>query len=189
MNFHRFTFVYSLAVFGLSLIHISFALIGLACYISPVILYLKYKNKTWCQNYCPRAVILSTLFDRFGLHLKSPRWLTTNSIKEFFIYYVSMNFFFASMSTLMVYLGRIQPMLFVRLFMAFEAPFTLPQMLSLNLPVFVLHFSYRVFSMLFSSLLIGLVLGFLYAPRSWCVICPVNTLSVPRKIKYENTSN
>ncbi len=96
------------------------------------------------------------------------------------------NFLFALMSTTAVYFGRILPMDFVRLFMVFKAPFVLPQLLTLNLPTWLIHYSYRIFSMLFSSVLIGFTLGFIYAPRSWCVICPVNTLSVPRSLKIKH---
>ena len=84
-------------------------------------------------------------------------------------------------STIMVALGRMDGLLHVRLFMAFQAPFTLPQLFSVQLPEFLTHFSYRIYSMTLSSTLIGLALGILYAPRTWCAVCPVNTLSIPRK--------
>lgn len=183
-NFQTFSFIYTLAIFGLGMIHISWALIGLVCYISPLVLYLKNKDKTWCRSYCPRASLLSTVFENISLHLKAPKWLTSKSVKDFFVIYMGLNFFFASMSTLMVALGRIAPMNHVRLFMAFKAPFTLPQLLDLNLPPFLTHYGYRLYSMMLSSIIIGFVLGFLFAPRSWCVVCPVNTLSMPKKLNH-----
>lgn len=171
------SFIYTLLIFGLGMIHISFTLIGLVCYISPLVLYLKYRDKIWCQMYCPRASFLTVLLQRFSLKLKIPSWLTSKRVKTFFVYYVILNLMFALMSTTAVAFNIIEPMNYIRLFMAFEAPFTLIQLIELSLPAFIIHFSYRVYSMILSTTLIGLVLGFLYIPRAWCMICPVNILS------------
>lgn len=171
------SFIYTVIIFGVGMINISFTLIGLACYISPLVLYLKYRNKIWCQTYCPRASFLTVLLQRFSLKLKIPAWLTSKRVKTFFVYYVVLNLMFAFMSTTAVAFNIIAPMNYIRLFMAFEAPFTLIQLIELNLPSFIIHFSYRVYSMILSTTLIGLVLGFLYIPRAWCMICPVSTLT------------
>lgn len=184
-EYQKYFFLYTIAIFALGMINITFALMGLACYIGPIILFLKHKDKTWCQYYCPRALFLTKVLSKISFHLKAPQGFTSNNLKEFFVTYMSLNLFLASMSTLMVYLGRIQPMPYVRLFMVFKAPYPLPQLFAWNLPDYLIHASYRVYSMMFSSVLIGLALGILFAPRTWCVICPVNTLSVPKHLKRE----
>ena len=41
-------------------------------------------------------------------------------------------------------------------------------------------------NMIFVTTVVGVVLGFIYAPRSWCTFCPMGTLSVwvaPRRMK------
>jgi hypothetical protein len=85
------------------------------------------------------------------------------------------------MSTLMVALGRMEALDHVRLFMVFQSPLSWPQWAQWSLPAAVIHGSYRVISMLLSSTLLGLVLGYLYAPRTWCSICPVMTLTSPKR--------
>jgi len=185
-HWQDFSFISTIVIFGLGMIHISFVLVGLLCYISPFVLYLKYKDKTWCQKYCPRASFLTKTLGKISLKLKQPKWLGSKEVKNFFVIYMGLNLFFALMSTMGVAFGRIESMDYVRLFMAFRAPFDLPQLLSINQPAALIHFSYRVYSMLFSSVLIGLVLGFLFVPRTWCTICPVNTLSVPKSLRQHN---
>ncbi len=165
------------------MINITFALIGLLCYISPVILYFKHHDKTWCQKYCPRASFLNKTLGKVSLHLKRPKWLSSSDVKLFFILYLGLNMFIAIMSTLGVASGRIEPLSFIRLFMFYKVPLTLPQLISIPAPSFLIHFSYRIYSMLLSTVIIGTVLGFLYAPRTWCTICPVNTLSTPKHLK------
>jgi polyferredoxin len=39
------------------------------------------------------------------------------------------------------------------------------------------HLSFRVYSMMFTTTVIGLLFGFVYKPRTWCMVCPVNTIS------------
>ena len=41
----------------------------------------------------------------------------------------------------------------------------------------LLHFSYRIYSIMLSSLIAGSVLALLFKPRTWRAVCPVNTLS------------
>ena len=74
-------------------------------------------------------------------------------------------------------LDRIPPMDYVRFLMAFPIPIELPQLLQINLPDALIHLSYRIFSVMFTSTVIGLTMGFLFRPRSWCGICPVQTLT------------
>lgn len=179
----RYSFIFTLSIFALSFVNISFGLLGLICYFSPFYLFMKYKDKTFCKKYCPRASLLQTIFSKIGLHKPIPKWLNNENIKEFMIYYMGANFLFALLSTTMIFLGRIQPMAYLRLFMVIPTSFVFPQLIEFNLPPFLVHYSYRILSMMFSSILLGFVLGFIYAPRTWCVICPVNTLSVPKKLK------
>lgn len=179
----KYSFIFTLSIFALSFIHISFALVGLICYFSPFYLFMKYQDKTFCKKYCPRASLLQTIFSKIGLHKPIPKWMSNENIKEFMIYYMGANFLFAILSTTMIFLGRMQPMAYIRLFMVIPTYIELPQLLTFAIPDYLIHYSYRILSMLLSSILIGFVLGFIYAPRTWCVICPVNTLSVPKRLK------
>ncbi len=183
IGWQDWSFLITLAILGLSLINVSLALIGALCYIGPFVYYLKYHNKTWCQKICPRASFLNKTLGKISLHLKRPTWLGSSQIKSFFVIYLSLNLFFAIMSTIMVGLGRVEALLYIRLFMFYKAPFILHQLIQFELPLAMLHFSYRILSMMSSTLLIGLILGFLYTPRMWCTICPVNTLSKPKQEK------
>jgi len=61
---------------------------------------------------------------------------------------------------------------------AFQIPWNIPQLLSISsIPNWVVHLSFRIYSMMFTTTVIGMVLGFMYRPRIWCTICPVNTIS------------
>jgi len=82
------------------------------------------------------------------------------------------------MSTLMVFKGRMDAMERVRFMIAFQLPWEMPQLINItSLPNWAVHLSFRVYSMMFTTTVIGLILGLLYKPRTWCMVCPVNTIS------------
>jgi len=45
------------------------------------------------------------------------------------------------------------------------------------MPDWAVHLGFRVYSMMFTTIIIGLLLGYLYRARTWCGICPMGTLS------------
>jgi len=180
-------FLGTLLFFGLSLINISFALVGVICMVLPFMMRLTARDKLWCKGYCPRASLFSKVLKPISLGIKAPDWLYTDKTKQLVLRLFCINLFFASMSTMMVFFGRIEPMNYVRFLMAFVVPIQLPQFITLNLPPFIIHFSYRIFSIMFTSSIIGIIIGILYRPRSWCAICPVQTLTTVKKTSIKAT--
>jgi len=172
-------YIFTILLFVLGLFNIIFAWLGFACMIIPFVLLAKDGEKTWCQSYCPRANYLTVLFQGRSLTGRSaPRWLTSERVKKFFLIYFSFNVFILFMSTLMVFIGRMDPMEKVRFMIAFQLPWDMPQLLNTDyIPNWAVHLSFRVYSMMFSTTVIGMILGWIYKPRTWCKICPVNTIS------------
>jgi len=172
-------YILTILFFALGFFNIIFAWFGFACMIIPFVLLAKDGKNTWCQNYCPRASLFTVLFKDKSLKAKcAPKWLTNGDAKWFFLIYFSLNLFILFMSTLMVFRGRIEPMEKVRFMIAFQLPWNIPQLLNINsIPNWAVHLSFRVYSMMFTTTVIGIVFGFIYRPRIWCTICPVNTLS------------
>lgn len=176
-NWQNQLFFITIGFFFVGLIHISFAMIGLLCFVIPFIQYHKYKDKIWCKYYCPRAGYFNQVIKKINIGLKPPKWLSGKSLKKGVVIYFGMNLFFATMSTIMVTIGRIEPIEFVRFLIAFQIPIKLPQLLTLEVASPIIHLSYRVYSMMFTSAVIGSLLGILFRPRTWCGLCPVNTLT------------
>lgn len=170
-----------LVFFALGFVHISLSIIGLVCIVVPFIQYAKYKEKVWCKVYCPRAGFFNRVISKISLGLTPPKFITSKGLKTAVIYYFGINLFFVTMSTLMVTLGRIEPIEQVRLFIVWGLPFKMPQLLDLQVVPNMLHLGYRIYSVLLTSFLVGSILGILYKPRTWCAICPINTLTIPKK--------
>lgn len=172
-------YVFTILLFTLGFFNIIFAWLGFACMIIPFVLLAKDGKKTWCQSYCPRASLFTVLFSgRAKNSNAAPKWLTGDKAKKILLIYFAFNLFILFMSTLMVFRGRIDAMERVRFMIAFQLPWNMPQILNISsIPNWAVHLSFRIYSMMFTTTVVGLVLGLLYKPRTWCTICPVNTLS------------
>lgn len=78
----------------------------------------------------------------------------------------------------MVSRGQMAPIENIRFLIAFNIPLKIPQLWSgPELPQWVIHLAYRFYSIMFTSTILGVVLASLYKPRTWCSVCPVNTVS------------
>lgn len=172
-------FIIVIAFFILGFFNIVFAWLGFACLILPFVFLYRDKKKTWCQIYCPRANLFTVLFKNRSITGKgAPSWLIKGNIKKYMLIYFGINIFILFMSTLMVVLGNIDPVEKVRFMIAFQLPWDMAQFVNIaGVPDWVIHLSFRIYSMMFSTTVIGLILGWLYKPKTWCAICPINTLS------------
>lgn len=176
-NIQNQLFWITLIFFAIGFIHITFSIIGLLCFITPFALYFKYRKKLWCKNLCPRAGYFNKVVSKVNLGLKSPKLFSKLGFKNAVVIYFGINLFFVIMSTIMVSIGRIEAIEQIRFLIVFAIPIKLPQLLDLDIISPLVHLGYRVYSMMLTSLIIGTLLGIVYKPRTWCSICPVNTLT------------
>lgn len=175
---NKHLYLITITFFTLGLFNILFAWAGLICFIMPFILLNKKKKKIWCQSYCPRASLLNKVNGNKQQSRPTPKFLRAKGIKDFVLLYFAINLFFAAMSTIMVLLGNIPAIDKIRLFILFQLPWELPQIIhATGIGNWWIHAAFRVYSIMLSSTLIGLILGYFYKPRTWCGVCPVGTLS------------
>ncbi len=149
------------------------------CMITPFILLARDKKKTWCQGYCPRANLYTKVgklpFARGG---KTPKSFTKGKVKWYVLAYFSLNLLIMLGTTIRVAAGSMDPMNYPRFLLFFAFRSELPQLLpSANTAQWLSHFSYRFFSMMMTTSVIGLIMSLVYKPRTWCTICPVATMS------------
>lgn len=170
-------FAITLLFFFLGFFNIIFGILGFLCMTIPLVLLFKDRKKTWCQKYCPRANLFTTLFKGRSLGKPIPKWFTKGNLKWIVLAYFGMNLLMMTMSTIMVARGRVEAMDQLRFTIAFAIPWEVPQLINVVPPNWVLHLAYRFYSMMLTTTTIGLILGWVYTPRSWCTICPINTIS------------
>lgn len=177
-NWKNYLYIITVLFFILGFINILFAWLGFACMVLPFILLVKNQRKTWCQQYCPRASLFDLHRNLPFVRKAAPKWLTMGRMKWMILGYFAFNLFVLTMSTVMVFKGRIAAMENIRFLLAIKLPWEIPQLFSFSgIPEWSVHLSYRIYSMMFTTTTIGLLLSWLYKPRTWCSVCPINTVS------------
>lgn len=178
-NWMKYLYLVTILFFTLEFFNIVFAWLGFVCLILPFVLLIRDKKKTWCQRYCPRASLFTVLFkSKSHTGRTTPKWITNGTGKRIFLVYFGINLFVLTMSTIMVALGRIDVVDKVKFLIAFKLPWDVPQLLNIAfVPNWAVHLSFRIYSMMFTTTVIGLLFGWIYTPRTWCIICPIGTIS------------
>lgn len=171
------TYKLTVCYFLLGFLSIYTGLLALGCMIGPFWLISRHKEKRWCHRYCPRASFITLTGKRNQQKWKvlPPSW-HTGRIKTLFIWYFSLNLLFIMGSTIQIALGRMEAMPYLRLFIAIPL-WPLPQLINPIGPEWLTHLSYRLYSMMLSTTILGILFSRIWRPRAWCSICPINTIS------------
>lgn len=179
MRNSKYLFLITILFFASGFINIHFALLGLACMILPFVLLLRSKRKTWCQGYCPRAGLFTTCGKLTAKpNRKTPAFFITGNMKWILLAYFVLNLFFITMSTVAVAKGIRPPMTFLRFLIFIPLYGEIPQLMEfVNIAPWVTHLAYRFYSMMMTTTILGVILTFVYKPRTWCTICPISTVS------------
>jgi len=179
MRNHKYLFLFTIFFFLLGFMNIHFSLFGIVCMTLPIILVLKDRKKTWCQNYCPRASLYTTCgkSKKWSSH-KTPRFFIKGNMKWIMLAYFGISLTIILMSTLGVARGVKLPMEYLRFLIVIPLPFDMPQLFDImNIAPWLTHLSYRFYSMMMTTTFLGLILAMVYKPRTWCTICPIATVS------------
>lgn len=179
MRNHKYLFLITLTFFALGFVNIHFSLTAIICMTLPIILLLKDRKKTWCQGYCPRASLYSTCGkSKKWNSLRSPRFFIEGKMKWIMLIYFGISLTVILMSTIGVARGMRPAMEYLRFFIIIPIPYKMPQLLDmLEFAPWLTHLSYRFYSMMMTTTVLGLILALIYKPRTWCTICPISTVS------------
>lgn len=178
MKNNKYLFLFTLLFFALGFVNIHFALLGFICMVVPFVLLIKNNKKTWCQGYCPRANLYSTCGKLTAHNRKTPIFFIKGNMKWIMLTYFGISLFIITMSTIRVSSGMMPPMEMLRFLIFIPIPTELPQIIEFsNVVPWLTHLSYRMYSMMMTTTVIGLVLAIVYKPRTWCTICPIATVS------------
>ncbi len=179
MKNHKLLYLLTITFFILGFVNIHFSLLGIICMTLPIILVFKDRKKTWCQSYCPRASLYTTLGKKKRwTSLKTPQYFISGNMKWIVLTYFGMSLFIILMTTLRVSLGMMPSMNYLRFLIVIPLPFKMPQLFEImEVAPWLTHLSYRFYSMMMTTTILGFILAMVYKPRTWCTICPIATIS------------
>lgn len=169
--------IFSTVYLILGFFNILFAWLGLICFITPLVIAVTRGSKAYCNRYCGRGQLFSLLGGRFGLsrQKKMPRWMVSPWFRYGFLGFFLAMFCVMLWNTWLVFAGADLRQV-VTLFWTFKLPWQWAYHGSL-FSEGVAQFAFGFYSVMLTSTLLGLITMVLFKPRSWCVYCPMGTMT------------
>lgn len=157
------------------------------CFITPLMISIVKGNKAYCNKYCGRGQLFSLLGGRFGLSRKKdiPKWMRSPYFRYGFLIFFLTMFGIMICNTYLVFAGAELKQI-VTLLWTIKLPWHWAYHGTLFAP-WVAQFAFGFYSIMLTSTLLGFITMILFKPRSWCVYCPMGTMTqMICKIKSHN---
>lgn len=154
--------------------NILFAYLGLICFITPLAISIIKGNKAYCNKYCGRGQLFSVLGNKLSLNRIPPKFLSSNWFRYgFLIFFMSM-FMLMIYSTCKVFMGADLQQI-ITILWTFKLPWNFMDMSHIS--PYICQFAFGFYSIMLTSTIIGLITMVLFRPRTWCVYCPMGTMT------------
>ena len=177
-RWYDYLWIFSAAYLVLGFFNILFAWLGLLCFFIPILIAALRGTKGYCNPYCGRGQLFSLLGGRFGLSRRRdiPRWMKSKWFRYGFLLFFFIMFFQMLWNTYLVFAGAASFREAVTLLWTFQLPWHWAYHGSALHPGFV-QFAFGFYSVMLTSTVLGLITMVLCKPRSWCVYCPMGTMT------------
>ncbi len=177
-EWYDYLWIVSLTYLILGFFNILFAWLGLLCFFIPLFISVIKGNKAYCNKYCGRGQLFSLIGGRFGLSRKKdiPKWMKSHYFRNGFLIFFFVMFFNMLWNTWLVFNGVKNLNTVVTLLWTFKFPWHWAYHGSLFSDG-AAQFAFGFYSVMLTSTILGLLTMILYKPRSWCVYCPMGTMT------------
>lgn len=163
----------------LGFFNILFAWLGLICFFVPLAIAIISGNKAYCNRYCGRGQLFQLLGER--LHLSRnrpvPRFLKQKWFRYGFLIFFLTMFLNMLFTTYLVAAGATSLREVVTLLWTFRLPWHFAASSAASVTPWVAQFAFGFYSVMLTSTVLGLITMALFKPRSWCVYCPMGTMT------------
>ncbi len=161
----------------LGFFNILFAWFGLICFILPLLIAIFDGSKAYCNRYCGRGKLFQLLGGRLKLSRNRdiPTWLRSKWFRYGFLIFFMIMFSNMLFSTWLVYSGVRDMREVVTLFWIYKLPWHWTNTSTVS--PWIAQFAFGFYSVMLTSTILGFITMLLFKPRSWCVYCPMGTMT------------
>ncbi|HEX3021670.1 MAG TPA: 4Fe-4S binding protein [Lachnospiraceae bacterium] len=177
-RWYDYLWIASIFYMVMGFVNILFAWLGLICFFVPLIISIVKGNKAYCNRYCGRGQLFELLGNRLKLSRKKdiPGFIRSRIFRYGFLTFFLIMFSNMLFSTYLVFEGSTSLRKVVTLLWTIKLPWQWAYHGTLVAPG-VAQFAFGFYGLMLTSTVIGLVTMVLYKPRSWCVYCPIGTMT------------
>ncbi|WP_346898990.1 4Fe-4S binding protein [Clostridium sp. UBA7503] len=176
-HLYEYLWILSSLYLVLGLFNILFAWLGLICFIVPLLISIVKGNKGYCNKYCGRGQLLDLLGNKLKLSRNKPmpKFLKSKYFRYGFLIFFLTMFINMVFNTYLVFKGTNTLKEVLTILWTFKLPWNFTD-LSYVSP-WIVQFGFGFYSLMLTSTLLGIITMVLYKPRSWCVYCPMGTMT------------
>ncbi|NLI89159.1 MAG: 4Fe-4S binding protein [Epulopiscium sp.] len=176
-SFFDYMWIVSLSYLILGFFNILFAWLGMICFIVPLIISISGGGKSYCNNYCGRGQLLNLLGNKYKLSKNRdiPNFIKSKGFRYGFLVFFLTMFSNMIFITIQVFKQEKNLRQAITLLWTFKLPWNWIDV-SMVSP-WIAQFAFGFFSLMLTSTILGLITMRLYKPRSWCVYCPMGTMT------------
>jgi len=175
-HWYDYLWIASSVYLALGFFNILFAWLGMICFITPLFLSVIGGSKIYCNRYCGRGQLFELLGSGFGLSMKRnpPRFLRSKWFRYGFLTFFMTMFLLMIYNTYLVFAGAGLREA-VTLLWVFRLPWNWTNT-SFAAP-WAAQFAFGFYGVMLTSTVLGLVTMIIFKPRTWCVYCPMGTMT------------
>ncbi|MDO5406648.1 MAG: 4Fe-4S binding protein [Eubacteriales bacterium] len=176
-HWYDYMWIVSATYLTLGFFNILFAWLGLLCFMIPLCIAVFVGNKSYCNRYCGRGQLFQVIGGNLGLSRKKnpPRFLYSKWFRYGFLTFFMTMFVLMLVSTYQVFAGAADLREVVKLLWVFKLPWNWTN--TSFVPPWVAQFAFGFYSVMLTSTVLGMITMMLFKPRSWCVYCPMGTMT------------
>ncbi len=177
-KWYDYLWIATLLYMSLGFFNIMFAWLGLICFFVPLIMSFTGFGKGYCNRYCGRGQLFGILGGGLGLSRKKdiPKWMKSKGFRYGFLIFFFVMFFQMLWNTYLVFAGASGLRQIVTLLWTFKLPWNWAYH-GTFFTEGVAQFAFGFYGVMLTSTVLGLVTMILFKPRSWCVYCPMGTMT------------
>jgi len=186
-HWYDYLWVLTALYLALGFFNILFAWLGLLCFFIPLIMASTFGTKSYCNKYCGRGQLFELIGNSWKLSPKRdiPSWLRSHTFRYGFLLFFTAMFVNMLVSTYLVFTHAIYFHQTVSLLWTFDVPWHWAY--SGGTQPWVAQFAFGFYSIMLTSSILGIITLLLFKPRSWCVYCPMGTITpLPQGRKKKN---
>ena len=176
-RWNEYLWIASLVYLVLGFFNILFAWLGLVCFLVPLGVAIFGRSKAYCNRYCGRGQLFEILGGKLKLSRQRsvPAFLYSAWFRYGFLAFFLTMFMLMLYNTYLVFAGARQLGQVVTLLWTFRLPWNWAY--PVQVTPWVAQFAFGFYSVMLTSTVLGLLTMALFKPRSWCVYCPMGTMT------------
>ncbi len=175
-KWNDYLWIAELTYITLGLVNILFAWLGMIFFLTPLAIAIFGGGKAYCNHFCGRGQLLNLLGSKLKMskNITPPKFLRSTWFRYAFLTFFMTMFGLMIFSTYKVFTG-ISLEQAVTLLWTFKLPWMWADVSAVA--PWMAQFAFGFFGVMLTSSTLGFITMVLSKPRSWCVYCPMGTMT------------